>query len=366
MGFDDTFYYFGNERQVRDWPVVGEFLFIQSGFLKLWRWRIHWEWDETGRSEREVDNIGDCWNKYGWTFFEKPGGDGIWIRLLVCTVGQDLVYFGFWGRSENWEIRGSSRSWGWVRRLCSRVAGERKAEFRYFAFEKKKQSCLQVKCQKKWWVAVRKTLVEMYNYWTADTQFVTMTTSVAYTKLKIIIGINAWSDTHSFFQPSQSSPLSTGCQEITHTGLPLTDGTLMSPFPVISLGTSRWDHYLVISAVTVTDIRPVSVLRSLTVQLSVNRSECMQIHVQWNEMTVMTLPPSLHVVDSICCWLLSASAACQLSIDICYSRPRSAANQPHAAAAIDLQDRQTDGRTDTWPLHRPCFAYYAGSVNNII
>ena len=158
---------------------------------------IHWEWDETGRSEREVDNIGDCWNKYGWTFFEKPGGDGIWIRLLVCTVGQDLVYFGFWGRSENWEISRSSRSWGWVRRLCSRVAGERKAEFGYFAFEKKKQSCLQVKCQKKWWVAVRKTLVEMYNYWTADTQFVTMTTSVAYTKLKIIIGINAWSQQRS-------------------------------------------------------------------------------------------------------------------------------------------------------------------------
>ena len=34
---DDTFYYFGNERQIRDRPIVGEFLFIHSGFLKQWR-----------------------------------------------------------------------------------------------------------------------------------------------------------------------------------------------------------------------------------------------------------------------------------------------------------------------------------------
>jgi len=51
----------------------------------------------------------------------------------------------------------------WVRRWCSRVAGERKTEFGYFACEKKqkeskekKQSCLQVKCQEKWWEAVRR------------------------------------------------------------------------------------------------------------------------------------------------------------------------------------------------------------------
>jgi len=35
--FDDTVYDFGNDRQIRDWPVVGQFLFIQSGFLKQWR-----------------------------------------------------------------------------------------------------------------------------------------------------------------------------------------------------------------------------------------------------------------------------------------------------------------------------------------
>jgi len=37
-------------------------------------------------------------------------------------------------------------------------------------------------------------------------------------------------------------------------------------------------------------------------------------------------------------------------------RPRSAANQPHAAATVDRMDRQTDGRTDTRPLRRPCCA----------
>ena len=28
-GFDDTFYYLGNERQIRDWPIVREFLHME-------------------------------------------------------------------------------------------------------------------------------------------------------------------------------------------------------------------------------------------------------------------------------------------------------------------------------------------------
>jgi len=44
---------------------------------------------------------------------------------------------------------------GWLVSLCSRVAGERKTEFGYFASEKK-QSCLQVKFQEKRWVGVRR------------------------------------------------------------------------------------------------------------------------------------------------------------------------------------------------------------------
>jgi len=48
----------------------------------------------------------------------------------------------------------------------------------------------------------------------------------------------------------------------------------------------------------------------------------------------------------------------------CTRRRRSAANQPHAAAAVDRWNRQTDGRTfdryvDPAPYHR-----YAGSVSN--
>ena len=51
----------------------------------------------------------------------------------------------------------------------------------------------------------------------------------------------------------------------------------------------------------------------------------------------------------------------QLSINICCPRWNSAANGLHAAAAVDLQG--TDRRTDIRPLHRPCTAYYGGSVN---
>ena len=40
-----------------------------------------------------------------------------------------------------------------------------------------------------------------------------------------------------------------------------------------------------------------------------------------------------------------------------------AANPPHAAAAIDRWDRRTDGRTDGRQLHRLCSAYCASSAN---
>ena len=54
----------------------------------------------------------------------------------------------------------------------------------------------------------------------------------------------------------------------------------------------------------------------------------------------------------------------QQSIDICCPRQRSAANQPHAAAAVDQWGRRMDWRTDTRPLHRYCTAYFAGRDKN--
>ena len=54
----------------------------------------------------------------------------------------------------------------------------------------------------------------------------------------------------------------------------------------------------------------------------------------------------------------------QLAIGICQHRC-SAANQPHAAAYCCCRSTgQTDGWTDTRPLHGPCSTSYAGSVSN--
>jgi len=51
--FDDTLYYIGDERQIRDWPVVG--------FLKQWRDdRFLESGMNLAGSEGKVDNIGDC------------------------------------------------------------------------------------------------------------------------------------------------------------------------------------------------------------------------------------------------------------------------------------------------------------------
>ena len=51
----------------------------------------------------------------------------------------------------------------------------------------------------------------------------------------------------------------------------------------------------------------------------------------------------------------------------CSNRPisptRTALSSKPAAAPVDRWDRQTDGRTDALPFHRPCCAYYVGSVD---
>ena len=63
-GFDDTFYYLGNERQIRDWPIVQQFVFIQCWFLKQWRDNGFFESGvKLAGDEGKVDNIGDCGNK---------------------------------------------------------------------------------------------------------------------------------------------------------------------------------------------------------------------------------------------------------------------------------------------------------------
>jgi len=47
-----------NKRQIRDWPVVGELLFIQCRFLKQWRDdRFRESGMKLARSEGEVDNV---------------------------------------------------------------------------------------------------------------------------------------------------------------------------------------------------------------------------------------------------------------------------------------------------------------------
>ena len=61
-----------------------------------------------------------------------------------------------------------------------------------------------------------------------------------------------------------------------------------------------------------------------------------------------------------------------LSADACSTAPApvdryllpQGAQQQTLVAAVDRWNRQTDGRTDARSLHRPCTAYYAGSVIN--
>jgi len=49
------------------------------------------------------------------------------------------------------------------------------------------------------------------------------------------------------------------------------------------------------------------------------------------------------------------------AVDICCTRPSSAANQPHIAAAVDRRDRQTD--TDHFTAHLALYTMLTASVN---
>jgi len=84
---------------------------------------------------------------------------------------------------------------------------------------------------------------------------------------------------------------------------------------------------------------------------------------QWLHYVAKTATTSLRLASSFGCQH-DTVCICRAAVDR-YLLParRSAANPPHAAAAVDRRGRPTDGRTDTRPLHRPCSAYYAGSVN---
>ena len=51
-GFNDTFYYFGNERQIWDWPVVGQFFFIHCCFQAK----------QINNRISTINNIIHCWH----------------------------------------------------------------------------------------------------------------------------------------------------------------------------------------------------------------------------------------------------------------------------------------------------------------
>ena len=48
---------------------------------------------ELTRGERQIDNVGNGRSKDRSTYFQKPGGDRIRVRLLVRTVEKNLRYF---------------------------------------------------------------------------------------------------------------------------------------------------------------------------------------------------------------------------------------------------------------------------------
>ena len=85
--------------------------------------------------------------------------------------------------------------------------------------------------------------------------------------------------------------------------------------------------------------------------------------------TLVCVEPPSSALNMTLPALLMSTGACDRYRSIAGTRRptarRAAANQPHAAAAVDRHDRQSDGRTPD-RSHKPCFAYYPGSVNKLL
>ena len=109
----------------------------------------------------------------------------------------------------------------------------------------------------------------------------------------------------------------------------------------------------------------------MTVQLRTlehcgRRCQSVYRSLNYNEQVCVQPPPSALNVT------LPAFAAgaerrrllhCARSCRLIHPPAHTALSCKPAAAAVDRWDRQTVGRTDPGPLHRPCCACYAASVN---
>ena len=90
---------------------------------------------------QQVNALAYCYHE-GWVLWWTNGeARWVWDLSQIACLDSWIRSCGLWilrqGSSEDWEIRGSDGRRGLVQRWCSKVAGKRKTEFGYFAFEKK-------------------------------------------------------------------------------------------------------------------------------------------------------------------------------------------------------------------------------------
>ena len=86
---------------------------------------------------------------------------------------------------------------------------------------------------------------------------------------------------------------------------------------------------------------------------------------QWLHYVAKTATTSLRLASSFGCQHDTVCICCKTPCRCWSISPARTAlsSKPAARRCCCRSTGQTDGRTDTRPLHRPCSAYYAGSVN---
>ena len=140
--FNDTFYYFWYKREVGNWAVFREFIFVQCRFLEeRWYDRFFESVVKVTRAKWQINYVSDSRNQECRAYIEKPRiGIGSESHCLLGQLNKILEISDSEAglKVEKSGLRGCFRRRRWMRRWwCRRTNGQRETKFRYFVSEER-------------------------------------------------------------------------------------------------------------------------------------------------------------------------------------------------------------------------------------
>ena len=133
--FNDTFYYFFlYKREVGNWAVVREFIFVQGRFLEDMTnsLRVWWKLPELSDRLTMLVIVGTRSAKHSLRSQEGIGPES----HCLLGVSNKIWDFRFRSRLKSGEVRGCFRRRRWMRRWWCRTTGQRETKFSFLKIKK--------------------------------------------------------------------------------------------------------------------------------------------------------------------------------------------------------------------------------------